>query len=240
MTEPNPVREAVSKLEKELALPSGFLDGLLAGDDWSFVIKAHAVLEAAVTYLLTTAVNDERLRPFFARLELAGATIGKLVVVKALGLDFIEDTDRRFIRSLSELRNDLVHDIRQASFTFADHVDRMDEKTLKQFRKNFDSWSLGGETEVMFDGPVKVTEFFREKPKLALWYSTMSTLALIYRQKEVTQDVRRRRDEKMKAAGVIEFAERIGVVAKTLNLEPLNPEVPSLDLPAPPDAPTEK
>src|SRR6187551_2310931 len=43
----------IAVIEQQLGLPVGFLRELYdRGDDWSFVIKAHAFLEAALTHLL--------------------------------------------------------------------------------------------------------------------------------------------------------------------------------------------
>jgi hypothetical protein len=74
------------------------------------------------------------LKRLFARLELSGETVGKIAVAKDLG--FIEEKrDRRFIKSFSELRNDLVHDIRYVNLTFNDHVKAIDVATLKASRE---------------------------------------------------------------------------------------------------------
>src|SRR5258705_158382 len=129
--QPNPVVADVRKLEEELGIKPGFMTAIFEEDDWSFVIKMHAVMEAAVGHLLTVVVGEPRLKPFFSRLELSGSTLGKVAVVKLL--DLLEERDRRFIRSLSELRNDLAHDIRFVNFTFESHVQPMGNEELKNF-----------------------------------------------------------------------------------------------------------
>ncbi len=40
--------ESLQELELDLGLPKGFCIKLLEEDDWSFVIKLHALLESAV------------------------------------------------------------------------------------------------------------------------------------------------------------------------------------------------
>ena len=226
-TEDDPVRITVAKLEAELGIESGLLEKMFDDDDWSFVIKTHAVLEAAVTHLLAGALNEPRLVPFLARLELSGTTIGKLPVVKALEL--LGDEERRFVRSMSELRNDLVHDIRNLGFTFKTHVERMDRATLVRFRKNFDTWTTGGTHEELFGKKVDVVEFFRSNPKLAIWYSTMVTLAMIYERRQLEFDKRQWRDERVKFAGVVEFATRINAAAKDVLPVPTLDEPPKQD-----------
>lgn len=49
--------EAVEELVKELGLPEGFYAELLGEDDWSFIIKLHALMEAAVTGLIVAALG---------------------------------------------------------------------------------------------------------------------------------------------------------------------------------------
>jgi len=45
--------ESPSPFETELGLPDGFLQRLRnSDDDWSFIIKVHALMEASVSYLL--------------------------------------------------------------------------------------------------------------------------------------------------------------------------------------------
>ncbi len=61
----------LSGLEQNLNLPSGFLERLVEEDDWSFLIKSHAVVEAALTHLITSRA-DPSLRPLFLRLPLEG------------------------------------------------------------------------------------------------------------------------------------------------------------------------
>ena len=47
--------ESLQELELDLGLPKGFCFKLLEEDDWSFVIKLHALLESAVSELITRA-----------------------------------------------------------------------------------------------------------------------------------------------------------------------------------------
>jgi hypothetical protein len=120
----------VIEAEAHLQLPSGFLRQLLAESDWSFVIKAHAVVEAAITQLLVAATRDPRLTSVFERLPLGGRT-GKVAFVKAMGL--IDDAAIRFATRLSEVRNRAVHDVRSLDFTFQDYIAGLTPDKLKSF-----------------------------------------------------------------------------------------------------------
>jgi hypothetical protein len=91
-------------------------------DDWSFVIKSHAFLEAALTHLLADHLGKADLLPVFAYLETSNVRTGKLAFVKAF--DLLDKGARRFIHTLSELRNDLVHEVGNVNFSFSSYVAR--------------------------------------------------------------------------------------------------------------------
>jgi hypothetical protein len=136
-----PIPEAqerpIADIENQLGLPTGFLRGLYDHeDDWSFVIKSHAFLEAALTHLLADHLGKEDLLPVFAYLETSNVRTGKLAFVKAF--DLLDKGARRFIHTLSELRNDLVHEVSNVNFNFATYVSNLSDKERKEFIGAFD------------------------------------------------------------------------------------------------------
>jgi len=127
----------IAEIENQLGLPIGFLKGLYdREDDWSFVIKAHAFLEAALTHLLADHLGKEDLLPVFAYLETSNVRTGKLAFVKAF--DLLDKGARRFIHTLSELRNELVHEISNVNFNFATYVAQLSDQERKEFIGAFD------------------------------------------------------------------------------------------------------
>jgi hypothetical protein len=127
----------IADIETQLGLPAGFLLGLYTHeDDWSFVIKSHAFLEAALTHLLADHLGREDLLPVFAYLETSNVRTGKLAFVKAF--DLLDKGARRFIHTLSELRNDLVHEISNVNFNFDTYVSQLNDKERKEFIGAFD------------------------------------------------------------------------------------------------------
>lgn len=77
--ERDPMFGVINTLETEIGIASGFFERLLQdGDDWSFVIKLHALAEAALTHLLTAAVGREELSDLFSSLPMADSRRGKL------------------------------------------------------------------------------------------------------------------------------------------------------------------
>ena len=100
------------------------------------MIKSHAFLEAALTHLLADHLGKEDLLPVFAYLETSNVRTGKLAFVKAF--DLLDKGARRFIHTLSELRNDLVHEVSNVNFKFDTHVAQLSDKERKEFIGAFD------------------------------------------------------------------------------------------------------
>ncbi|WP_303909445.1 hypothetical protein [Thiohalomonas denitrificans] len=170
------VEESVAALEEDLGLPKAFLDSLKNEDDWSFIIKLHALVEAAVSHLLVHKFGDERLLSIFSRVELSNKATGKIAFISAMEL--VNKHERRFIRSLSELRNKLVHNIGNVQFDLATYADNLEKDAKDNFAKSF--WYGYGEQD---DG-VDRKQLVLAKPKEAIWVSALLFLAIIYELKE--------------------------------------------------------
>lgn len=117
-----------AKLEATLGVPSGFLAELVEEGDWSFVVKSHALLEAALAELLAQK-GEPRLGKFFRRLPFAGNRNSKLAVARDLGL--IDEHVASFLAVFAKLRNNLVHDASLVRFTLEEYVSKMDEAALR-------------------------------------------------------------------------------------------------------------
>ena len=122
---------ALLQVEKHYDLGSGFMHDLLHEEDWSFVIKAHALVEAAASQLLTHHIGDRRVAGIVEKLELSNTRTGRLAFLGAL--DLLDKPHHRFVRSLSELRNKLVHNVHSVRFCFSDHLAAMDQNQASAF-----------------------------------------------------------------------------------------------------------
>jgi hypothetical protein len=145
--------------EQDLHLREGFFQMLLQEDDWSFVIKIHALIEAAVSQQLA-AVLDSRLLTIFQHLELGDIRSGKIIFAEALGL--LQKDTCRYIRKLSELRNSLVHDIRKTDFSFKGYFESLDENQKKAFL----DWVVSFANEEFRN---QWLQNARENPKVPIW-----------------------------------------------------------------------
>lgn len=169
--------QAAKALEKELSIRPGFLQALYKEDDWSFVIKGHAFIEAATTHLLVSLTGDKKLRHVFSKLELSNVTTGKLAFLKAMGK--LNEKERRFIRKFSELRNMLVHDISQIDFELTAYISSMDKNQQRSFAKAFSYFSVGDEFEINGQ-KISVEEYVIRAPKTAIWFSLILFSGIVY------------------------------------------------------------
>jgi len=126
----------IQRIERGLQLPDDFLVGLLnERDDWSFVIKTHALIELAVNHALIATLRKPEVSKVIERLELSNQATGKLALIKSLAL--LDKEHRSFIRWLSELRNHLVHDARNVAFDLDRYGNDLDRKEANLFNKRF-------------------------------------------------------------------------------------------------------
>lgn len=121
--------EHIYEFESKLGVRKGFLANIYDEDDWTFIIKLHAFIEAACTHLLLYHFKEPNLEKYFSRMNLNGFPISKLNVLSSLGL--IGKHNRNFIIRLSEIRNSLVHGVRNSEFTLKDFVENISNEDLK-------------------------------------------------------------------------------------------------------------
>lgn len=126
----------VKQLQAKIGLKESFFKSLLYDtDDWSFVIKLHALIEAVCASLLTFHFNEPKLGNIFSRLELSDKAKGKVRFLEETGL--IDKFDKKFIYALSELRNKLVHDVKNCNIKLNDLTQSYDKNQMKNFAYNF-------------------------------------------------------------------------------------------------------
>ena len=77
------IDESLVNLEHDLGIPNGLCVKLKQEDDWSFVIKLHALFECAVAEQLTRTFRRKELADVFSRLELSNTKTGKLALIRS-------------------------------------------------------------------------------------------------------------------------------------------------------------
>ena len=177
----------VDRIESEFSLPENFFDELTHQGDWSFIIKLHALFEAATSTLLTKALGREELRSVFSTLELSGYKRGKLEFINKLKL--LNKDTRLFIRSLSEERNRVVHNVWNVNLNLDDHVAGLDKNQFERFVAAYGFW-VPKENFQYNGSSLHRSQFVKDNPKLAIFGAALYTLIMIYVQLKVADSDR--------------------------------------------------
>jgi len=155
------------RFEEELGLPSGFLKALGKEDDWSFVIKMHALFEAALTHVIVHRLGHDALDGPLTRMAMSGK------IEFAAALDIINSLTKQYITVLSQFRNKCAHNVREAAtFNLRQAVEAMDKNQKANFVKAI-LGPAGADSKEEEDHKQVVLRY----PKLFLWHAGIAILA---------------------------------------------------------------
>lgn len=165
-----------AEFETRIDLPSGFFNSLIAEDDWAFLIKTHALIEACITHAICATLGRPELEAVVARLDTANNQSGKLAFAKTLGL--LDKPMRKYVTTLSQLRNEVVHNARSANFRFQEHWDRL---TPEQHLQVCAALALEDDlTSPVSQSEIKLISIVNEFPKLGIGLSTAIVMSHLY------------------------------------------------------------
>lgn len=140
-----------------------FITNLIEDEDWAFVIKAHSLIECLMNELIDRYIEKPELKDTIGRLPLHGEYISKISFAKKL--QAINSEEVRFILSLSELRNMLVHKFEHIDFKFDVYVGKMNKDQIKKLNLALKVYTDQSESYI-----IKVSDNSL-KIKLAYWNS---------------------------------------------------------------------
>ena len=172
MDTPENVYEAAEYATKQLGLSSHFVLDILREDDWSFVIKTHALMEAAVTTAIRHRLADLSIDGFLGRLQL------RRCLELAEELQAIDAQLLTRIRFFSQIRNEIVHDVTKCSFSFAKYLSNQDQRNAFQ---GLFLQGVSGSEEVA-GHKVERRQLLMENPKLAVIVFLIELLVNVYLQ----------------------------------------------------------
>jgi hypothetical protein len=181
--------DEVTELERELGLPHNWYSSLLkrSGEsDWSFVIKLHALFEAATAHAIHASLNRPELKEFVERLNMRGMT-SKTALGQALGV--LTPAHVRFLNELSRIRNDCIHDVRNVTFRFDGYIDRLEPDQRNGLLLLFDV--LRDPMPIAAGESIPRNEFVRRNTRTSLWIVAYILLAKIYVEKERAEKLAR-------------------------------------------------
>src|SRR6266446_6527915 len=100
-------------------------------DDWTFIIKIHALLEVALNHMVAGRLRHKELNEIVERLSIAGKT-GKIAFAEAFGL--LSKESVKFVRLISEVRRNLVHDIKHFDFDLYRYLMNLDKNKQEEWK----------------------------------------------------------------------------------------------------------
>lgn len=135
-------------------------------DDWTFIIKVHALLEVALNHMVRGLLIRPELADIVPRMNIHGRT-GKMAIAQAFGA--LSDTHANFIKQISEVRKHLVHDIKNFDFNLAAYVNALDKNRQEEWKNKV---TVGyGEPP-----PQHIRDFSLIVPRVAVYMACMSVM----------------------------------------------------------------
>ena len=154
---------SLDKISADINKNNDFLFELLNDNDWSFVIKAHALLETIITELIVCKIEETKLKPLIDKIPLHDTQVSKIKILKTY--DLITKEQETFIKTLSEIRNMIVHKFENINFSFSEYVAGLDKNQKKSWKNKI----------VWFEYSDKTSNDMKNlsltNPKNAIWFS---------------------------------------------------------------------
>ena len=196
------VFKAIQTFESRIDLPRGFYLGLLKESDWGFVIKLHSLFEGASTHILNLRLGSGRIESALSHLDFGHSKYGKVTLLQDLGI--LASRETKFLRFLSELRNDLVHRVQSVAFSFEKHVQAFDSNQKRSFCDRV-GYNTNDPIEIA-GASVPRNKFICENPKLSVWLTASDVLACILVEEQFVDVEQKRKEIELRE---LAFAEKI-------------------------------
>jgi hypothetical protein len=175
MDDPNTfLLEMARTLERRLGLKQHFLEDLMnEADDWSFVIKVHAFIEAALGHLILVALDRPQLEKFVRELPVSGRT-GKVALAESMNL--LSKPVATFINNLGQIRNRFAHRPHNVDLRIEELVNTSNKEKKSAWR---DLCSFRDELIKQHGAKHDVAATMMDNPRAAVWVSALHTAGVI-------------------------------------------------------------
>lgn len=169
--------ELKNSLTKDLITQIDFLQELQKCDDWTLILKSYSLIEKVITDLIISKIEEPKLKKIITRLPLADEEFGKLLITKEY--DLFSNSQRRFIKKLSNLRNKLVHNYDYVYFDMSKHIKSLDSNEIKSWHETV-TWFANDESSKK-----QWLTISKQTPIFALWFSIFMFISTtIIKEKE--------------------------------------------------------
>lgn len=168
-------KDIVSALFKSVHLRTKEYNTKLAkiaeNDDWSFLIKAVAILDSSATRLLVARLGDSRFERLIHRMSFSAK------VDLLFDLDLCDKQMKRMMNQLASMRNRLAHDPNEMNFTFKSYIRAMSGAQRKRFVLSIQVRAEG-------NGNPQLEKLTLTRTKVAIWVNLVSLLSVLALEEE--------------------------------------------------------
>jgi hypothetical protein len=154
-------------LNESVGISRALLDSLDKDDDWTFIIKMHGILEAALNHLILGRLHEPKLADIVSHLETNDRRTGKIAFIKAY--DLLPSRACLFVRMLSEVRNRAVHDVKNFDLDLIKYLQGLNKEQRNNWKIALTSWSFSTPTQSTLDFSLTV-------PRNAIYNSCMTIM----------------------------------------------------------------
>lgn len=129
---PDPIHAKLFAWMKDtLEVSDVFMNRLSSDDDWSFLIKTHALVEAALNHILVLRFGSPETQKIVEQMQTSNQKSGKSAFAKAFGI--LAQESLKFIQILSELRNNCAHHVKNYHFDIRAYLSKFNDDQKKSW-----------------------------------------------------------------------------------------------------------
>jgi hypothetical protein len=147
-------------------------------------------------------LGDGKIETALTHLDFSNSNCGKCRLLFDLGI--LTKNQYSFVRLLSEIRNLLIHQIQNVSFSFETYLGTLDDNQFKSFC-NRAGYNTREQINIQ-DVTVPRNQFIRENAKLTLWLTGSDILGCLLAEERFVELEAQQKELEMRA---LAFARRI-------------------------------
>lgn len=175
-------------MQDSLGVHESFLANLPNDDDWTFILKIHAMVEAGLNQMILNHFGEPRISRLITKLPIGNTGTGKLSFAKAL--DLIPLENREFVAVLSDIRNHCIHDIRNFRFDIKSYVQSLPAGKADEFMRAV-TFRMTPFVEIPGFSAIPVEGVIKQNPRFGLFCAGMAFMGdvIIHEKKCQIRDV---------------------------------------------------
>ena len=166
--------KATEDFEEYFGLPKQFFHDLQSEDDWSLVVKLHALLETACSVLLAEELGHPEITDPFSKVQMGNRGNGKLAFIYTLNL--LQKHEIAFLEILGVLRNKFAHNVASTGISLNAVIETMNPEERRKCRK-----ALAMKATINSQGrEYPASELVEKQPEVAIWVFSSQILSKVH------------------------------------------------------------